>query len=90
MYGSEAFPDGGHGDGTVVPLAQHHQGLLFGRLAIFPLVVRDKDPEEALPLSLERQGRLNVQVPAISVQRRHHRDARLPQDPLTLPVAPAV
>jgi hypothetical protein len=35
----------------------------------------NKDPEWGLPLSLERQRGLDIQVPAIPVQRRHYRDA---------------
>jgi hypothetical protein len=50
----------------------------------------NKDPERGLPLSLEKQRSLDVQVPAIPVQRRYYRDTRFLLDPSALLVARAV
>ena len=83
-HAGDEHEDGRHRDSAVVSLAQHHQGLFFRRLTLLPLVLWNEDPKKTLPLGLERQDRLGIQIPAIPVERRHHRDTRLPWDPLAL------
>ena len=43
-----------------------------------------------MPPSLERQYRLDIQVPAVPVQGRHDGDSHLPRDPPPLPIPHAV
>jgi len=50
-HAGDELKDGRDGDGNVVPRAQHHQGLLFRRLAVLPFVFGDKDPKETVPSS---------------------------------------
>jgi hypothetical protein len=53
-------------------------------------VFGNKYLKQGLPLSLERQCGLDIQVPAIPIQRRHYRDTRLLRDPSALLVALAI
>ncbi|KJZ68860.1 hypothetical protein HIM_11751 [Hirsutella minnesotensis 3608] len=82
--------DGRHRDRAIVALVEHHDRFFLRRQLLLPPVLGDEDAHRRPPLDPERQARLHVEVPPVPVERRHHRDARLPRDPPTLPVAPRV
>jgi hypothetical protein len=59
--------DGWYRHTAVVTIAQDHERFLFRRLAIFPFMLRDKDPQLRPMLLLEGQCRLDIQTPPVSV-----------------------
>jgi hypothetical protein len=67
--------DGGHRDGAVVALTQHHDGFFLRRLIVLPSMLGDEYPNLPLPLLAKGKRCFDVQVPAVSIERRHHCDA---------------
>ncbi|RKK07596.1 hypothetical protein BFJ65_g17801 [Fusarium oxysporum f. sp. cepae] len=72
---------------AIVALVQHHGGFFLRRQTVLPPMLVYEDSHHRPLLDLERQGRLHVQISPISVERRHHGDARFPRDPPAFPVA---
>ncbi|CVL08146.1 uncharacterized protein FMAN_14190 [Fusarium mangiferae] len=56
--------DGGHRDGTVAALIQHRDGFFLG----------DEYPNLPLTLLAKVKRCFDVQVPTVSIERRHHCD----------------
>src|SRR5687767_1625410 len=89
-HAGDEHEDGRHRNSAVVALAEHHDGFLLRRLTVFPLVLGNEDVERGVPLLLERECCLYVQVPSVPVERRHHCDTRLPRNASPLLIAVAV